>query len=157
MSTKKRPIYDYYVNDICYHSTQNMRRCKMNPESLNPFNRPEYRIVDCKMGLICGEKYIFFYTLLAYGQMKIIKALSDENTKEVYSIIKKTLKENQPVCVKFGSLATVPFVAPTAILGISVYADSFSIAYIPTDNLSIEEREYYTAPFTKIMCKQMMY
>lgn len=149
MTTKKRKIFDYFIYETCYHSIHNLRRCKMHANSLNPFHRSEYRIVDCKMVYTKTGKYIAFYALLAYGQMKIIKGNIYDDTKELYKKVRKALNENEPVCIKFDSLASVPFVAPAYGLGTSIFADGYALADITKHNLSPEEMNYYTAPFTK--------
>lgn len=149
MSKKNRPIYDYYINGNRYHTNHNLRRFKMHPESINPFKRAEYRIVDCKIVSNQASKYIAFYVLLAYEQMKIIKGNVCDDTIELYKKIRKSLNANEPVCIRFDSLASVPFTSPAYGLGISIFTDGYSLADMSKENLSDSELEYYTAPFTK--------
>lgn len=149
MSKKNRPLYDYYINGKRYHTNHNLRKLKIYPESINPFKRMEYRIVDCKIVSTKISKYIAFYVLLAYGQMKIIKGNICDDTKELYKKIRKSLNANEPVCIKFDSLSLVPYTAPAYGLGISIFTDGYSLADMSNKKLSDSELEYYTAPFIK--------
>ena len=151
---KKRPIYDYYIGDTCYHSLRNRRCLEVPPDSLNPFHRMEYRIVDCKMVSSNGEKYITFTTLLSCGQTKIIKGIINDTAKELCKKIRKLLKGNEPVIIRFGIFRLFPYMSPVMGHGISIFTREYTLADISMETLSDKELEYYTAPFTK---KEWMY
>ena len=130
---KKRPIYAYYIGKNCYLPQINRNFLVTNPEAFNPFHRKEYRIVDCKTASSYLGKYIAFTALISCGQTKIIRGCINDTTKELYKKVRKSLRENEPVILKFGTFYVHSFKAPCKALSIGLGTSIYTKDYLSAD------------------------